>query len=543
LTASTPAIWYQIHITAPGLNVTGLSIAGLPFVVSGRNDDIAWGVTNAMIDDVDFIVERVDQSNPNYYLDHRGERKKFVFLTDTIRIAGSPDSIVYRRYTTNSAVISDVHLFREPEFLFRIPRTPATKYLSRTALTFRWTARSRSNEVGALLRLNTARVLDEAEQALLTWHAPAFNFHLAHRSGEVRTVVAGVIPIRRNMDPLLPSPSWDGRSRWEGLMHLSSLGRIAYKGKGAVASANNRIIPQSEPFVSTLFHPASRAQRIKELIGIYKNMTVRDAQVMQMDVVSPYAQRFTRKVLPYLLLGRDRLDSLSLRAFDLLRSWDGSETAVSPEAAIYAMFLQRMMWNTFEDELGSQLYYDWTLISSNPFNRMMDLLDDPRHRLFDDVRTPQKEDLGWIVLRSFVEAVHRLHAEFDTDDVRTWEFGAMHTVTFPHIMGANPLMRPLMNNGPFAIGGSVTTLMNTEWAVYDPFKTKVTVSARVISDLADSVQYTVIPGGASGQPLDAHYSDQTQLWLRGGYVQVPTSPKPSITFTLSTTIAPERSVK
>ena len=538
LMASTPPVWYQIHLTAPGLNALGLSVPGIPFVLSGRNDSLAWGVTNAMIDDVDFILERVDQRNPNYYLNGKGVRQKFRFVRDTIKVAGAPDSIIDRRYTNNSAVISDVHHFREPELLFRIKRSTGSKYLFTHALTFRWTARSRSNELGALRRLNMAHTIDEATSALSMWHAPAFNFHLAHRRGIVRTVVAGVIPIRSHLDPLLPAPSWDERSEWQGIVHMSTLGMVTRSRKGAVASANNRTRPDAEPFISTLFQPSSRVQRIEELIRIYTDMTVRDAQVMQMDVVSPYALHFNAKVLPILKKGHERLDSVGRRALYLLERWDGSQTAVSPAAAINAVFLQRMIWNTFEDELGRQLYYDWTLISANPLNRMQDLLSEPTHVLYDDVRTPEREDMSWIVLRSFVEAVNELHATFRTPNVRKWRFGKIHTVTFPHVMGVNPLMKPVMNIGPFEVGGSITTIMNTEWAVYDPFDTKVTVSARIISDLADSIQYSVLPGGSSGQPLDAHYGDQTQLWLRGGYVQLPTSSTPAPSFKVSAVLAP-----
>ena len=93
-------------------------------------------------------------------------------------------------------------------------------------------------------------------------------------------------------------------------------------------------------------------------------------------------------------------------------------------------------------------------------------------------------------------------------------------------------MRPVMNLGPFDIPGSQTTLNNTEWSIAQPYATRVASSMRIISDMDDSVQYSVVPGGCSGEPLSEHYADQLQLWLKGGYVRTPVKAKPDVSFRL-----------
>ncbi len=55
----SPGIWMQMHQVIPGkLNVTGVVVPGEPFVVAGHNENIAWGMTNLMVDDIDLFSEK-----------------------------------------------------------------------------------------------------------------------------------------------------------------------------------------------------------------------------------------------------------------------------------------------------------------------------------------------------------------------------------------------------------------------------------------------------------------------------------------------------
>ncbi|MBP7092695.1 MAG: penicillin acylase family protein [Candidatus Kapabacteria bacterium] len=538
LSVSMPPKWYQNHLSAPGLNVIGLSIPGLPFVFSGRNDNLAWGFTNAMVDDVDYVAERVDPKNANYYLDAEGRRVKFRYRRDTIRIKDQPDSLIDLRFTNRSCVVSDVHLMKDPSIYFGMPRQMSAKVLNTSCLTLRWTARYRSDEILALYRINTSKTFDEFVTATQTWVAPALNFSVGTASGTVGTVVAGVVPRRGSADPHLPIPSWVAGADWSGVIPLRTMGVLVNPSRGFVASANNRTSPRTDVFIGTLFEPSSRIQRINELLAIYRDPSVRDVQVMQQDVVSPFTKKFLERIIPVLKRGMNRYAESEKQALKTLDMWDGTQSSIDVSASIYAALLQRILWNTFEDELGQQLYYDWTFVSNIPMRRIDELLDDPTHVLWDDTRTPQREDMAWIAIRSYIEAIRELRVTFKNDRDTAWKYGMMHTVTFPHLFGSNELMRPVMNQGPFDISGSHTTLNNSEWNIAQPYATRVAASMRVISDMQDSVQYSVVPGGSSGQPLHAHYADQLQLWLKGGYVRLPVGPKPDVSFRLYHVFAP-----
>lgn len=532
LAVSMPPKWYQNHLSAPGLNVIGLSIPGLPLVFSGRNDHLAWGFTNAMVDDVDYVAERVDPKNSNYYLEADGRRVKFKYRRDTIRIKDQPDSLIDLRFTSRSCVVSDVHLLKDPSILFGMPRQLSAKVLNTSCLTLRWTARYKSDEVLSLYRINTSRTFEDVVSGTQTWVAPALNFSVGTAKGTVGTVVAGVVPKRGSADPHLPIPSWEPGADWQGVLPLRMLGVLVNPTRGFVASANNRTSSRTDVFIGTLFEPSSRAQRINELLAIYRVPSVRDVQVMQQDVVSPYTKKFLARIIPVLKRGMHRYAEAEKHALRTLDSWDGTQSSIDVSASIYAALLQRLLWNTFEDELGQQLYYDWTFVSNIPLRRIDELMEDPTHVLWDDTRTPQREDMSWIAIRSYIEAIRELRMTFKNDRDTAWRYGVIHTVTFPHLFGSNELMRPVMNQGPFDISGSQTTLNNSEWNVAQPYATRVAASMRVISDMQDSVQYSVVPGGSSGQPLHAHYADQLQLWLKGGYVRLPVGPRPDVSFRL-----------
>ncbi len=532
LSVSMPPKWYQIHLSSPGFNVIGMSLPGIPFVLSGRNDRIAWGFTNTMIDDVDYVLERVDPKNSNYYFDENGTRLKFRYRRDTIRIRDRADSLIDLRFTKRSCVVSDYHLLRTPSVLTKTPRTMSTTILNRSCLTMRWTARYASDEITALLKINRSNSVNDVVAAVSTWGAPTLTFSVAAVDGSIGTVIGGFIPRRGSADPHLPIPTDKPGADWSGVVSMSSFGAVRNPSRGFVASANNPVMAIPPMYVGSIYEPSSRIQRIHELLSIYREPTARDHQVMQQDIVSPYARSMCKRLLPILRRGTARYGDIEQRALQTLAKWDGTQATLDPAATVYAVFLQRMLHNTFKDELGEQLFDDWALVSNLPLRKLDDVINDPTAQVWDDVTTPQREDLAWIAIRSFIEAVSELRERFENDDIPTWTYGQIHTVTFPHLFGDHPLMRPVMNLGPFDISGSQTTVQSSEWSIGKPYDTRVAASMRVVSMLRDSIQYSVVPGGASGQPLSAHYADQLQLWLKGGYVRLPVRPTPDVSFRL-----------
>jgi penicillin amidase len=175
------------------------------------------------------------------------------------------------------------------------------------------------------------------------------------------------------------------------------------------------------------------------------------------------------------------------------------------------------------------------MISNLHTRRLLEILGNNSDRLFDIRTTSQKEDRNFIIFKSLRDAANEI---LSTNEGKTVRWGDIHKLTLNHAFSKNKLLQPSVTVGPLDIGGNLTTINNSEWRAYDPYKMVLGPSMRIISDMGDSVVYTNLPGGSSGEPMSPHYGDQVQLWLKGGYVKIPISPKPHQDFKLTTKIYP-----
>ncbi|HYF02836.1 MAG TPA: penicillin acylase family protein [Patescibacteria group bacterium] len=542
LTLTMPARWYQAHLTCPTMNVVGLTIPGIPLFIAGRNDNIAWGITNMMADDVDYFIEKLDSSKNTQYIAADGKAVKFKYQRDTIYVK-SGDSLRQEYYdirrTNRSAVLSDIHLMRRPDIMLnRKGDTTASYFMKKYLLTFAWTANSFSDELSALYKINKARSWDEFTAGTNAWGTPALNFTYADKRGNIGIAPSGQIPRRGNTNPNFPNIGWTNANDWQGFITGASLPKVYNPSRRYVASANNLTSRSLPAHITSFWEPPSRAERIEEMLLQANDYSVRDAQLMQMDVTSPFARQVMEYVLPVLERNKNIFKN-EYRAYELLSKWQHVMTAQDVEPAIFNTFMSRMYENTFQDELGESIFREYLLIANIPTRKILELLPDSTNMWFDDIRSKATvETRNMIILKSFLETVQVLSKQFDDNQTAQWRFGEIHTLTIPHIFSENKFLKPAVTMGPFPTNGSNTTINSAEWKLFAPYKQVVGASMRFVADLQDSVVYSVLPGGSSGQPLSAHYSDQMQLWLNGGYVAIPVAPKASANYTSRSVLKP-----
>lgn len=534
---SLPSQWYQLHITASQINCIGMSIPGIPLIISGRNDSIAWAISNSMIDDADFYRFEVDHSNINYYFDAKGKRSRFRFVRDTIRIKGQADTLIDIRATEYGTVISDGHMLgSDPSSLFGVSRVPSTSLLS-DCISFNWTGRYDGDEILALFRLNTARSVDELTMSFVTWTSPLLSVVAGDVTGRILIYNAGKPPIRNTTNAYFVNEASDTNSKWQGLYPASSLG-VLKRNNGYLVSANNAITRQPAPYPKHLHESGSRSERIIDLLSRYENYTARDAQVTQTDGMSPYSVQSIKLLLPYLQRGAVHYRPVDSQALSILSNWNGIYNENEPGGAVFSLFYHFLVLNTFGDELGYQLYHDYLLLGSVVTRRMAELLHEPSHFLFDDIRTDSKEDLQWIAIRSFIEGNQLLAQLTGRTEAEGWKYGDLNKVTIRHPLASRQLFATSLTYGPFETGGHHTAINATSWSAWNPGHVTKGSTMRVVSDLRDTIQYVVLPGGSSGQPLSPNFSDQLQLWLKGGYVRLTTFREPGVGFTRYLQILP-----
>lgn len=495
LALTLPARWYEAHLSSPTLNVLGHTLPGLPFVIVGRNDRVAWSLVNAMVDDTDFFAERIDSTDIRRYFatDSTGNRVSMPFriVTDTIKVKDSSDAVVEMRYTNRSCVMSDLPYgmknfpglqnaipwrssLQTPSLLTRIADSTSAStqrafqtLTQRDCLTFQWTGQQMSDEALTLVRLAKARSWDDVVGAGKTFATPAVNCILANSDGEVGVVPFGIVPRRASgAHPNFVRKGWEENDAWRGFTRLTDVGRLLNPPSGRVIAANNPIMRNAtlsgEPLhLSFLWDTPSRASRIGEFLQDFENFSVTGMSIMQTDVVSHYAQMLvphitqafasvtasTMQSFPRNQSQNPKSPPLTLterRALQLIASWNGALESTSASASVYTAFLERYAYNTLADDLGEALYRQYVATTRLPLRAMLSLTqrykpdDSLSAAWFDKHQTPQQEFRDDIIRQSFLEAValvqKRMNTTADVDSIATWRYGRLHKLSMRHIL-------------------------------------------------------------------------------------------------------------
>lgn len=499
---TVPGRWYELHAVAPGIDVAGASIAGVPFVVIGRNQHIAWGVTNAMLDDEDFYVEQVDSvQHPAMYRFNNGWRRMDQQV-DTILVRNSAPILLTIYRTHRGPIVNRI----EPSAQF-----------SRNLLSMRWTGQELSNEAQTFYELNKASNWNEFQNALKHFAVPAQNFVYADFEGNIGYRTAGIIPIRKTKSPTLPFPGWTNDYDWKGFVSFDEMPHVLNPPDGFIATANNKIIADSYPhYVSNLWEPHWRITRITELLKNQPKCSVEDFQRFQLDVLSPHA----REIIPLIIKsyeGQEVKNPDIQTALNYFRNWNFEMKKENVATTLFEVFFVKMIHNTFEDEMGSDLLGVYDTLASLPLSVTTKLMLKGSSSWFDNVTTPQVETMNDVIHKSLEDAINELKKTHG-GELKEWQWGKLHQVEFPHIFGGEKMLKPVFNLGPFPTGGSHSTLNKGDYPLGGSFAHFVGPSTRQIFDLSDMDNgRAVTPAGQSGQVFQRHYNDQLQLWLAGGY--------------------------
>ncbi len=500
----TPAIWYEMHLSSPSLDVAGVTLPGVPGVVIGHNQNIAWGLTNGMVDDVDFYVERINPQDSTQYWDGRNWLT-FETVIEEIAVKDGQTVTLEIRSTRNGIVVSDMH----PVW------ANGTDVIS-----MKWVGQTPTDDLGAYLNLMQAADRTQFIDALRGFTVPAQNFVFATAEGDIGYQLAGRIPIRHRTTGLLPHQGWRLTGQWLSDVPFEHLPHLLNPEQGYIATANNKIVSDSYPYyLSDLWEPPGRAERIQQWFAGQDTFAVRDFQAMQQDIESSHA-RLLMTILTDAL--QPRVDSTandSLRVFfNLIKDWsDGIESQDSIPVSIYHAFLYKVTENTLKDEMGDSLYQHYIKTSNVPLRVITSLLQKERSNWFDDVTTEHVETKDDILEKSLLDGVRMLRARAG-DSIANWRWGEIHTLTMRHVLGVVEPLGVALNIGPFAMGGSTMTINNSEHRFSQPFDSVIGPSMRQIVDLCDPQHaLAVMPTGQSGQRLSDHYKDQTSLWLQGEY--------------------------
>jgi penicillin amidase len=480
LNLALPAVWLEMQLSAPGLNVYGVTIPGTPAVIIGFNAHIAWGLTNGGDDVKDWYKLRITDDYRKYKFD--GRWRKLDFTVEEIKIKGrrSLYDTIYR--AVQGPVVHDrQHPGTHPELVNHA---------------LRWGLHKPSNDLLTFIELNRAGNYREYRAAIRHYSSPVQNFTFAGPGNTIAVDHQGSMPVK-----------WPGAGKFilDGTTsaHLftryiprDSLPRLLNPASGYVLAANQRPTPPSYPYYYNGTYLDHRANRIKQLLDGENAFDVEKMKAMQLDNVSFFA----RAALPVLLrrLPPARLTPGQAALRQALAHWDGAYQAGDKNALLFNLWWARISEDTW-DEFRQFSFYSR---APDPYVLLDLIAREPADAFFDQQVTPEVENAGDIVGRAFAAAAAQYDGLGKTGSTR-WE--SRHQVSIHHLLRLTPFSREAL---PSAGYPEAINAVSESWGP----------SWRMVVELGPRPKaFGVFPGGQSGNVGSTHYDDFVTDWNAGRY--------------------------
>ncbi|WP_222124119.1 penicillin acylase family protein [Microbacterium paludicola] len=524
LGAALPSVWYQVQLRCSTVSeecpfdVGGFSFSGMPGVVIGHNDQIAWGFTNLTTDVVDLYIEKVD--GDAYWRD--GALVPLDVREETVKVAGGDDVDLTIRSTVHGPIVSgltpdftavaDGEVWADGTALSQGETDAAGALSGEHAVSLRWTALEPGTTAQALFAMNTAQDFEGFRHAASLFDVPAQNLIYADVEGNIGYQAPGRLPIRGAGDGWLPQPGWDSAYDWTGYIPFEEL-PVAYNPtSGYIVTANNAIVTDDyEHFLSRDWDYGYRAARIAHLIERRAAAAPLTAQDMR-DIQNDNEMWIGKKLAT--VMGEVEVDGAGPQeAVALLRTWDAQNNADSAAAAFANVLWSNLVQNLFANReqplpYGSQ---------GRLFTVVDALLDDPA----DPMWTNEKIDVTGMeeMLALSAEQAYDELVSLQGNVTARWNWGSLHAITLrSDTLGSSGIapIEALFNRGPYPVGGGASVVNATGWQIGESYATTTVPSMRMVIDLSDfdASSWNHLTG-ASGHAFHPHYTDQTENWSRG----------------------------
>ena len=515
-----PSVWYELHLVAADLDVTGVTIPGVPFVVLGHNARIGWGITNTNADVQDLFLERIDVGRKRAF--SRGEWVPVEVTPADIPIRGHAQPFRFEVWKTrNGPSFADVGLDWEGPPSWPSPEGRPSD--ERRAYSIRWGA---GGDLSVSFEaINRSTDWTSFTSAVESFAVPSSNLVYADVDGNIGYAMSGRLPVRASGDGSMPIDGASGAGGWSGTVPASALPRVINPPAGYISSANNEIDRGFPNLITKDWAAPFRATRLRDQLSQVEGVDLDAMLALQNDRRSLAADSVLAGIESAVASahGRDA-DAPWVAVLNQLAKWDRVVDA-RPVVSLYEAFEDALWRRTFMDEMDEPLFlafYEWA--GAERFAGLHVVLADRQARWFDDITTvDRRESRDEIFLLAARDAEERLQNDFGGDNQRAWD--QIHAARFEHPLGnaAFPLAW-FFNRGPVPITGDGTTVMRVSWNRLRPFAAWEYPSWRQILHAGQWDESRVsLPSGQSGNPLSPHYFDQNAIWREGRYRLQPFS--------------------
>lgn len=512
LAVELPSIWYEAHLVAGGLDVSGVTLPSSPFVIIGHNQRVAWGLTNTGVDVQDFYVEDVDMTTKKYLF--RGEWLPLQSTVVDLGVRGqSPER--YEYFSTRNGPL----LYTETEW--EVPPDLASMQgrVTPKPLALRW--ETRGETAGGFDAINRAGSWPEFLEGVRRFAAPSQNFVYADVDGNIGYATSGRLPLRRGGDGGTPSRGWTGEQDWVGVKPPEQLPAFLNPPTAFIVTANAEI-DRRTPMTRDWTAPF-RTMRIVQRLSAPSSLDVSAMTAAQLDIRSVASDQILAAVEAALKSPRfAQAEPDAKVALDRLRLWD-RQVDGRPVVSLYQAFVRALWARTFTDELGEDLarvLFEYG--ASERYVGLYAIIGSPDAKWWDDLATvDRRETRDDIVMLAAADAIIHLRTKFGGEAYWAWD--RMHSVHFRHALGAGGVVLDwFFSRGPVPQPGDSWTVRKASVNDRAPYTVIDVASYRQVFDVGNWDRSLVVnTTGQSGHPRSPHYFDQNALWARGQYRTMP----------------------
>jgi penicillin G amidase len=481
-----PPIWYEVHLTAPGWNVKGLTLPGAPFVIIGHNDRIAWGFTNNGADVQDLYIETFNSAAPDEYRAH-GNWTKAQVIDEVIHVKGQPDEHLKVTVTRHGPVVH-----REGD----------------TGYALRWTATEPGGLANTYNGLGKARNWEEFRAAMKRVWGPAQNAVYADVEGNIGYIMAARVPIRKRGHGEIPVPGENDDYEWTGYVPFDQLPQALNPDSGFIVTANARVVgPAYKPYLTDRWEEPYRTARIYDLLVDKGRLRPSDMLKVQTDTFS-YPHAFLADQLLAAARTVQPKDDRAHKLIAQLNDWNGIADADSPEVPFLDATRRATLALILEPYLGNDTsLYEWRSVA---FLQRL-LTERPAKWL-----PPAYKNYDELLIAAADRGVARLVQQTKSQRIEDWSWRRFDALDMLHPIGRTGVLRFFLSIYDKPQSGTAYSV-RAATKHHGP-------AMRFVADVGnwdDSIM--LIAGGESGQPGSRHYSDQFPYWYEGNPIIQPFS--------------------
>lgn len=495
LTTSVPSIWMGFQLVGPGMNAVGVTFPSFPGIVLGHNNNIAWGATNAQIQETYFYAEKTNSSRPYQYYSN-GNWKHFTVYNETISVAGSSGRTVTIEKANNGVVLET---------------SPAS-------IAMDWTGLQPTNELQFFMNINRANTVNQFRQNLSMYFRTGIqNFAVADSQGNIGIFPYGNYPIINGGNPrgILPGT---GQYNWKGSVPISQLPYLYDPARGFVFSANQITVSRNYPYyIGWDYESGYRADQIHSMLNSTSGFNTGKMEAVQQSVHDYTSNIFLKPLLNAL----NPNGYTPTTEYAVLLHWNGNMTVDTPAATIFDFWLQHLINDTFRPYMeyyginaSDGLYKTSFFLGSDSINHgplIEDLvnwtMNDPNVKWFDNPVTGQARTLNTVMLEAYNQTLSQL-TNSSGGFGGAWNWGNFHKRVLSSIFGLSSL-----NTEELPAAGD----SNTPNAAYGMISDFGPSWRQVVNMSAPLNGVGIYPGGTSENPVSPYYENTFSDWNSGVY--------------------------